>query len=155
MSGMLSTVRAALRREDGVVGGVEALPFGVLVFVVGTLIVVNAWGVVDAKMAVASAARQAVHAFVEAPAGDNAETAGRVAAAQTMKALGRTAREPVIAVHGDFTRCARVTATVSYDIPAIRLPWVRGWGTLTARSTASEIVDPLRSGLDGEAICIG
>jgi hypothetical protein len=144
-----------LGREDGVVGGVEALPFGVLVFVVGTLIVVNAWGVVDAKMAVATAAREAVRAFVEAPAGSDAEAAGHQAAARTMQALGRTGRDPVIAVRGEFVRCARVTATVSYDIPALQLPWVRGWGTLTARSTASEIVDPLRSGLEGEATCLG
>jgi len=153
--GLLTRVRARLQREDGVVGGVEALPFGVLVFVVGSLIVVNAWGVVDAKMAVASAAREAVRAFVEAPADGNAEIAGRNAAERTMQALGRSGREPVIDVRGDFARCARVTATVSYDIPAIRLPWVQGWGTLTARSTASEIVDPLRSGLQGEATCIG
>lgn len=155
MRGVLTAFRAALHREDGVVGGVEALPFGVLVFVVGSLIVVNAWGVVDAKMAVASAAREAVRAFVEAPTDADAEIAGRHAAARTMQALGRTGREPVIEVRGDFARCARVTATVSYDIPAIRLPWVSSWGTLTARSTASEIVDPLRSGVDGEATCIG
>ena len=154
MPGLLR-ILGRLRREDGVVGGVEALPFGVLVFVVGSLIVVNAWGVVDAKMAVASAAREAVRAFVEAPAGTDAELEGRRAAARTMQALGRTGREPGIEVRGDLTRCARVTATVSYDIPAIRLPWVRDWGTLTARSTASEIVDPLRSGLEGEATCIG
>ena len=155
MPRLLSLVRLRLHREDGVVGGVEALPFGVLVFVVGSLIVVNAWGVVDAKMAVASAAREAVRAFVEAPADSNAEVAGHDAAARTMQALGRTARAPVIDVRGELARCARVTATVSYDIPAIRLPWVRDWGTLTARSTASEIVDPLRSGLEGEATCIG
>ena len=143
-----------LRRDDGVVGGVEALPFGVLVFVVGTLIVVNAWGVVDAKMAVASAAREAVRAYVEAPAGSDAERLGRLAAARTMQALGRTAREPEIDLDGSFQRCARVTATVRYSIPALRLPWVRGFGTLTASSTASEIVDPLRSGVEGEATCV-
>jgi hypothetical protein len=141
--------------EDGVVGGLEALPFGVLVFVVGTLIVVNAWGVVDAKMAVASAAREGVRAFVEAPAGADAEAAARDAVARTMQALGRTARAPDVAVEGELRRCVRVSATVSYDIPAVRLPWVRGFGTLTARSRASEVVDPLRSGLDGEATCLG
>lgn len=152
---MLTALRALLHRDDGVVGGVEALPFGVLVFVVGSLIVVNAWGVVDAKMAVASAAREGVRAFVEAPAGTDAQAAGTSAAARTMQALGRTARQPGISVTGVLTRCARVTATVTYAIPAVRLPWVGGWGTLTARSTASEIVDPLRSGLEGEATCIG
>lgn len=141
--------------DDGVVGGLEALPFGVLVFVVGTLIVVNAWGVVDAKMTVASAAREAVRAFVESPQGADPERAARAAALQTMRSLGRTARPPSIMIEGRFVRCARVTATVAYRIPALRLPWVGGMGSFTARSTAAEIVDPLRSGLAGEASCVG
>lgn len=144
-----------LTDEDGVVGGLEALPFGVLIFVVGTLIVVNAWGVVDAKMTVATAAREAVRAYVEAPVGAPAETLARTAAEQTVDAFGRTARDPEITLSGEFVRCSRVTATVSYRVPAVRLPWVGGLGTLTARSTASEIVDPLRSGVEGEADCVG
>jgi hypothetical protein len=151
---MLTRLGTFLHREDGVVGGVEALPFGVLVFVVGTLIVVNAWGVVDAKMAVASAAREAVRAFVEAPAGANPEELGEAAAARTLVALGRTARQPEITVEGTFVRCARVTATVRYEIPALRFPWIEGFGTMTASSTATEIVDPLRSGVEGEATCV-
>lgn len=142
-----------LAAEDGVVGGVEALPFGVLVFVVGTLIVVNAWGVVDAKMTVASAAREAVRAYVEAPEGSNPSALAYSAAAQTMQVLGRT-RSPQISISGSFERCARVVATVGYTIPAVRLPWVGGMGSFVASSTASEIVDPLRSGLEGEAACI-
>ena len=144
-----------LRDERGVVGGLEALPFGVLVFVVGTLIVVNAWGVVDAKMTVASAAREAVRAYVETPEGSDPARAARGAAQRTLLAMGRTARPPGIALSGDFVRCSRVTAEVTYRIPALRLPWVGGLGSFTARSTATEIVDPLRSGLSGEASCVG
>lgn len=144
-----------LAPDDGAVGGLEALPFGVLVFVVGTLIVVNAWGVVDAKMTVAGAAREAVRAYVEAPVGSDAEALAHTAAQQTMNALGRTAREPQVTLSGAFTRCARVTATVAYPIPALRLPWVGSLGSFTARSTASEVVDPLRSGVAGEATCVG
>ena len=141
--------------EDGAVGGLEALPFGVLVFVVGTLIVVNAWGVVDAKMTVASAAREAVRAYVEAPVGADAEALAHTAAQETMNALGRTARPPQVTLSGAFARCNRVSATVAYPVPALRLPWVGGLGSFTARSTASEVVDPLRSGVAGEATCVG
>lgn len=151
-------MRRLLRRagaESGAVGGVEMLPFGVLVFVVGTLLIVNAWGVVDAKMTVASAAREAVRAFVEAPPGGDAQALATAAARQTVAALGRTARPPLVDVQGQLTRCARIVATVGYAIPAVRLPWVGGLGTFTVRSTASEIVDPLRGGLEGEARCVG
>lgn len=145
---------ARLRTDHGVVGGVEALPFGILVFVAGTLLIVNAWGVVDAKMTVATAAREAVRAFVEAPPGADAHALSAAAAQRTVAALGRTARTPQVSVRGQMVRCGRVTATVGYEIPVVRIPWVGGLGAFTARSTASEIVDPLRSGLPGEATCV-
>ena len=37
--------------DAGQVGGIEALPFGLLIFVVGTLLIANAWAVIDAKFA--------------------------------------------------------------------------------------------------------
>ena len=36
--------------DAGQVGGFEALPFGVLIFVVGVLLITNAWAVIDAKL---------------------------------------------------------------------------------------------------------
>ncbi|MPZ74850.1 MAG: hypothetical protein GEU74_16835 [Nitriliruptorales bacterium] len=140
--------------DDGAVGGVEALPFGVLVFVIGTLIIANAWGVVDAKLAVAGAAREAVRAYVEAPAHLDADSVGRAAAVRTLRTAGRTARDPAVTFDGRFARCARVRATVAYAVPAVRLPWIRHMGTFVVRSTASELVDPLRSGVPGEARCV-
>ena len=50
-----------LRGDAGMVGGIEVLPFGVLIFVVGSLLVANAWAVVDTKFMVTSAAREAAH----------------------------------------------------------------------------------------------
>jgi hypothetical protein len=54
--------RDRLRDEGGAVGGLEVLPFGLLIFVVGILLVVNAWAVVDAKLAAEAAAREAARA---------------------------------------------------------------------------------------------
>ena len=54
-----------LRGDAGQVGGIEALPFGLLIFVAGSLLIANAWAVVDAKFATDAAARQAVRTFVE------------------------------------------------------------------------------------------
>ena len=52
-------------------------PFGLLIFVVGSLLIANAWAVVDAKFATDAAARQAVRTFVE---GDDPDVrAGRSA----------------------------------------------------------------------------
>ena len=56
------------------------LPFGVLIFVVGSLLIANAWAVVDAKLATTAAAREAARAYVEsgsAAAGAGAASTGR------------------------------------------------------------------------------
>ena len=69
MIGLLRRRRIDWNEDCGQVGGIEVLPFGLLVFIVGTLLVANAWAVVDAKLAVTSAAREAVRSYVEADDG--------------------------------------------------------------------------------------
>ena len=137
------------RGESGQVAGIEAIPFGLLVFVVGVLLVSNAWAVIDAKMTVASAAREATRAYVEAPAGSDPSALALDAAAEAVRGGGRDpARLTLTAVSGSFARCDKVTFAASYPVPAITLPWIGGFGdgfTATARHT--EIVDPLRTGV--------
>lgn len=140
--------------DGGAVGGYEALPFGVLIFVVGTLVVANAWAVVDAKMSVTAAAREAARAYVEAPTSTAATTLATVQARAAIAAQQSAPRGVRVSVEGGFRRCDRVRATVSIDVPALRVPWVGGLLPIRVTSTASEIVDPLRSGLQGEATCL-
>ena len=132
-------------------GGAEVLAFGVLVFVVGVLVVANAWGVVDANFAVAGAAREAARAYVEAPDGAAAGGAAHLAAAEAIAGYGRDpARMDVrIAAGTSFHRCARVVVEVSYDVPTVVLPWGAGFGgtAVTARALHSELVDPYRRGV--------
>lgn len=143
--------------EDGQAGGIEVLPFGLLVFVAGVLVIVNAWGVVDAKTAVAAAAREATRAYVEAADGDAAPDAARRAAEEAMTGAGRDpARLTLTRTGGGYERCARVTYEARYRVPAIRVPWIGGFGSgLTAAARHSEVIDPLRSGLGGKAACGG
>lgn len=151
-------------------GGVEALPFGLLVLVVGSTLIANAWAVVDAKLAVDAAARQATRTYVEADVGRGADGArsaegaaldaglaaltarGRDASAA---AVGLRALEPVGGQAG-FSRCARATFTASYQVPALTLPWIGGFGAgIDVTSSHSEIVDPYRSGVPGSAEACG
>ncbi|MDT7548845.1 MAG: hypothetical protein QOE84_1239 [Actinomycetota bacterium] len=136
-------------------GGVEALVFGVLVFVAGVLVVSNAWGVLDAKLAASSAAREAARAYVEAPSVDAAFVAARRAAGDAMAGHGRSpARTTVRQLGGTFVRCSRVTFEVSYPVPLLRVPFLGSAGAgFTARARHSEVVDPYRSGLAGTAHC--
>jgi hypothetical protein len=144
--------------DRGQLAGIEALPFGVLTFVIGMLLVVNAWGVVDAKQATTSAAREAVRAYVEAPDEVTATAAADEAARRSMEGPGRdSTRTTVELSHADgraFGRCTRVTVTVHHPVPAIRLPWIGGYGhAFDVSARQSEVVDPYRSGLAGAAEC--
>jgi hypothetical protein len=147
------------------VGGIEALPFGILVFVVGALLTVNAWAVIDAKLAVDAAARQATRTFVESEVGPSGSSldAEQGAVHAGLLALDAHGRDPARATVGlrtlqgsggqtGFTRCARAAFTASYRVPALTLPWIGGFGSgIEVSSSHSELVDPYRSGVPGSA----
>ena len=150
------TTSGRCRGDAGQVAGIEALPFGVLIFVVGALLVTNVWGVIDAKLAMSSAAREAARAYVEASDAATAADAAAAAAAEAVDAHGRTPERLTLTQTGDgFGRCVRVTFEASYPVPAIALPWIGGFGeAFTATARHSEVVDPFRSGLEGTAACV-
>ena len=146
--------RARWRDDAGQFAGIEAIPFGVLVFVVGSLLIANAWAVVDAKLAVSSAAREATRTYVEAgPDLDAAAATARAAAIDALEGQGRDPSRATISITnpaGRFQRCARVTASVTYRLPAVTLPIIGGYGRgFSVSSHHSELIDPWRDDLPG------
>ncbi len=129
--------------------------FGLLVFVGGTLLVANVWGVVDTKLAADAAARQAARTFVEAPSASAASSGAQQSADDTLAGYGRSPqRASVTQTSGAFGRCQRITIEVRYPAPAVELPFIGRIGNaeeVTARH--SELVDPYRTGLPGTATC--
>ena len=142
------------RNESGLVGA-EVLPFVVLVFVVGTLVFAQAWAGLDAKVAAASGAREAVRAFVEHPGRGSADATGAAVAAGTRAIDGYSINgDRAVAAVGAarLRRCERVTFEASLEVPRLALPQVRR-SPAVVRARASEIVDPFRHGLGGRAPC--
>jgi hypothetical protein len=137
------------------VGGFEGLLFGLLLFVVGTLLVGYAWAVVDTKAAAEEAARQAARTYVEAPSAPVAASSAQQAADAALAGYGRDpARAAVRLAAGSFGRCQRITISVSYPAPLVMLPFVGRLGSgQSVRADHSELVDPFRSGLPGVAAC--
>ena len=151
-----------VRRGDrGQAGGMEVLPFGLLIFVGGALLLVNIWGVVDTRFAADAAAREATRWVVE--------SAGRGVSAEAVRGGATTVAEATMADHGKrspvevvvdppgaaFVRCEHIRVTVQTSVPAIRLPFLGGFGEpFEVRATHAELVDPTRSGVDGVATCI-
>jgi hypothetical protein len=140
---------APARDESGQLAGIEAATFGLLVVVAGVLLVANAWGVIDAKLAVASAAREATRAYVEAVPGSDPAGLARAAADEAIAGFGRDpARLDLVALEATLERCAQVRFQASYPVPVLVVPWIRSWGTgFTASARHTEVVDPYRSGL--------
>jgi hypothetical protein len=147
------------RGDAGQVAGIEAVPFGILLFVVGALLIANAWAVIDVKMTVTSASREAARTYVEAPDHASGLEAATAAAREAIAEHGRNVNLATIEGPNDesaFTRCTRVGFTVSYPVPAITLPFIGGFGSgFTVKATHFEIVDPFRNDVPGEAICGG
>lgn len=145
------------RSEDGFVGGFEVLPFGFLIFVVGLGLLINAWGVIDAKLATAAAAREAARAFVESGGPTAGDALAEAVEAATAAIDGHKADPGRWDVRAEgpvsLRRCARVTFVVTYDVPTFQLPWVGGFGgsIVAASGRHSEMVDPYRSGLAPDA----
>jgi len=150
------------RGERGQAGGMEVLPFGLLVFVGGALLIVNIWGVVDTKFAADAAAREAARWVVESAGrsvtSEQVRDGAREVAAATMADHGRDGDVAVTVgpPGAGFERCERITVAVETSVPAIRLPFLGGFGRpFAVRATHAELVDPTRSGVEGLATCIG
>lgn len=131
-----------LRGDAGQIGGIEAVPFGLLILLVGVLLVAHTWAVVDAKFLTAAAAREATRTWVEGDDGAR-DAADR---AVDGRALGLTRR-------GELRRCAPTRYQATMDVPAVGLPWRDDRPEVTVRSVHEEVVDPYRDGLPGLADC--
>jgi Flp pilus assembly protein TadG len=167
---VVRAVRRCVRRvrwsdDRGFAGGTEAVPLGVLVMVVGTLLVMNVWAVIDTKMALNVAARQAAHAVAEAPDAGTATATADDAAREALAAFHGPERAAGLVVSGieytdrsgvavGFQRCARVRVVLEDRAPLIRVPIIGGWGTsFPVSSTGASIVDPYRLDVAAAGSC--
>ena len=143
--------------ELGQVGGIEGVIFGVLVFVLGTLVIANGWAVIDTKSAASAAAREATRAFVESRATttDDAFAEADAVARETIEGYGRDPVElTVVAEEASLRRCGRVTIRTEYPVPLVSLPILGRHGHgFTATGRHSELVDPFKAGLPDRDSC--
>jgi hypothetical protein len=144
--------------ESGFVAGSEALILGVLVFVLGTVVVLNGWAVLDAKYATSAAAREAVRAVVEAPGGSEptdlrelATSAARTAVAAFGYDAAAVSVTPELPLGQD--RCAPVRLRVEVDVRTVDVAGLTRRTTFVVGSVHEEVIDPFRSGLGDRGRC--
>lgn len=141
-------LRDRLLDERGFVAGADMLIFGVLAFVMGSLLVVNVWNVIDASFAVSAAAREGARTFTESDP-DTAWAESQSRMLEVMDEYGRSDRavSPQLPNVGSYERCAVITVTAEYDVALVRLPIFGQFGTMTRVSAShSERIDAYRSG---------
>lgn len=134
-------------------GAVEALPVAMLLLVAGTLLLADAWAVLDTKLAVEQAAREGGRVAVEASDRRTAAPAARRAAALSFVGSGRDAGRLEVAADGRWRhRCALLEVRASTSVRTIRLPIIGSFGPpVTVHGRHREVLDPFRSDLRGEA----
>jgi Flp pilus assembly protein TadG len=134
--------------DGGQVAGIEGLIFGVLIFVLGSFLVINLWAVIDARLAADVGAREAARAFVEGRNLGDAKDQAIAAAQEAMEGYGRPIPDTAVSFSPDnvFERCARVTITVTYQLPGVLTPVFGSFGQgVTVYGRHTELVDPLRN----------
>jgi hypothetical protein len=144
-----------VRGDGGFVAGGEMIVISMVAMVAGILLMVELWAVLDTRIAVDDAAREAARAYVEAPDHDQALAAARVAAQSVLDDRGRVALVTGRLVEQPWSRCARIEVEVRAEVARIVVPGGGGVGSTTVIGRHSELVDPYRSaeGLDGMADC--
>ncbi len=152
----MNSRKSLYRNELGLIAGGEMAVFGILIFVMGTLLVVNLWAVIDTKLAVDAAAREAARTYAESTDAAQAPIDANSAAKQTLIGYNRNAAlaNVQITTTAGFTRCSSFTIVVQYPTPIFSLPLLgQIAGTSTVAGEHTEIIDPYRTGLTNDANC--
>ena len=134
-----------LRRSDrGQAAGIETVPFGILVFISGALLVVNAWAIVTTRSGAASVAREYMRAYTRgASRGDALRRADAVAATvASEQGFG----DGAVAIDRPrvWGACELAEVTVRVRVPEIRAPFLGGFGTTEVVVTHRNRIDAYR-----------
>lgn len=138
------------RSEAGFVAGSDALILGVLVAVVGTLVLLNAWLLLDARLAATAVAREVVRVVTTAPADADPVAVAERAAAGVADGHGIAPDRLQLAwtVPVALERCAEVAVEVRIAVPLALLPSVGAVrAEVPVRAHGRGLVDPFRDGL--------
>ena len=144
-------VRRRARGERGQAAGVETIPFGILVFIGGLLLVVNLWAAVDTRTALDSAARDYLRAYTSSATSASARARARDAAVASMRGRSGTERVRITDPAEPFGPCRPATVVLELDVPSLRAPFIGSIGTTTVTARQTELVQPYGRAVDESA----
>lgn len=136
------------------VAGAEALAIGTVILLAGTILVVNAWTVIDTRLALEGAAREYLRAYTEADGPETAHAEADAAAGAVLEDRPRL----LAGLHIDpprpelFGPCAPAAVTMTAAVPTIGIPAIRnGWAEHTVHVSAVELIDAHQEMTSGAA----
>jgi Flp pilus assembly protein TadG len=144
-------------RESGQAGA-EAVAMAIIFGVFIILLFANIWTVVDTKMRASDAARDIARQLVESPADKITDANAKAILASQPWEARQLVSQPVAAMLEPTlpaVRCSRVVVAVNVRVRAIIFPFAKNWAPgFNVGSRHSELVDPFRSDLEGDGLCL-
>lgn len=134
------------RGERGVVGGAEALAFGTLVLLTGTLLCIHLWSVVEARVALDAAAREYLRTYTTAADEPSARRDALSTARVVLVARG-TPHEDLRVVAPEparFGPCGVAEVEISTTVQGARLPFVGSIAATIVTVHHRELIDAHR-----------
>ena len=135
------------RGERGQAAGIETIPIGVLVFISGTLLVVNAWAIVTNRSTADSLAREYLRAYTKESSRPAALAAGQRVVDAIVDAHGLPHERVRIEPPTQWLACAPATVTIRLTVPEVRAPFLGGFGTTEIVVTHRDRLDGYRAGI--------
>lgn len=126
--------------------GAEALAFGTLVLLAGTLVLLNVWSVVETRVAGDAAAREYLRAYTRATDREAALRHAELAARTTLAARGTPLED--LRIHppdpAAFGPCGDARVLLVAAVPAARVPFLGTLGRTEVSVEHRELLDPYR-----------
>lgn len=132
--------------ERGAVAGLEGVLFSVLILMGGMVLIVNVWSVIDSRMMLDGATREYLRTYTRSPDALTARVDAERSALRVANARGSSVGDMVFTVDAPngFGPCAVVTVSISTVVPTLRAPFIGSFGTSTATSRLSGLVEAHR-----------
>jgi hypothetical protein len=142
----LGIPRRVVLGERGAVGGGEGLIFGMLIFLAGTLVILNLWSILDTRMALDTAAGEYLRTYTEQQNYFQARVLGEAAAKESLTQRGVSpGRVRILPSEPQgFGPCAVAVVQLSTWVPWVRVPFIGGAGSTAVSVTQTELIDAHR-----------
>lgn len=147
----MTAATARRARERGAVAGLDALLFGTLILLTGTMLIVNLWSVIETRTALDAAAREYLRTYTTSVDAPTAAARGEHSVRSVLEQRGTPLHTLRIEAPdaARFGPCEPSTVHLAAVVPAVRVPFIAELGSTEVNVSATELVPPHRELVPG------